>query len=311
MADSSVTRQLSIFGREFMVQGSGDYVGSISDRGGYKETFEIFEKILKPDSVCLDVGANVGLSTLALASLATTGRVFAVEPDARTCQFLAHNIRANGLSNVTVEQRFMGLDGSRKTFLFCAQNPACSPSMKPELVGRINQASERWDLLEVESVSIDNFVSSHGLEKLDFIKLDCEGADVEILSSARHTLERFRPAVVLEFNSFCLTTFARTNPADAIDTVLSTFPYVWRILPGRGTLPARIKSTLVRILDRDAGRYIFSRNRAGRSPIERVPDSYVFIHDHIVFRKGFDNLLCGFSDLETTIASSDPTRRLR
>ena len=102
--------------------------------------------------------------------------------------------------------------------------------MTPELVGRINRASERWDLLEVESVSIDSFVSSHGLQKLDFIKLDCEGADVEILSSARQTLERFRPTVVLEFNSFCLTTFARTNPADAIDAVLSAFPYVWRML---------------------------------------------------------------------------------
>jgi FkbM family methyltransferase len=308
MADTPVSRKLSIFGREFMVQGSGDYVESISDGREYKETFEIFEKIVKPASVCLDVGANVGLSTLALASLATTGWVFAVEPDARTCRFLAHNVRTNGLSNVTVDRYFIGLDGSRKTFFFCADNPACSPSMKPELVDRINRASERWDLLEVESVSIDNFVSSHGIEKLDFIKLDCEGADVEILGSARHTLERFRPAVVLEFNSFCLTTFARTNPADAIDTVLSTFPYVWRILPARGTLSARIKSTLVRILDRDAGRHIFSRIRAGPSPIERVHDSYAFIHDHIVFRKGFDNLLCGFSDLEATIAVCDTPR---
>jgi FkbM family methyltransferase len=303
MADSSVSRKLSIFGREFMVHGSGDYVESISNRREYNETFEIFEKVVKPDSVCLDVGANVGLSTLALASLATMGRVLAIEPDARTCQFLAHNIRANGLSNVTVDRCFIGLNGSRKTFLFCAQNPACSPSMTPELVGRINRASERWDLLEVESVSIDSFVSSHGLEKLDFIKLDCEGADVEILSSARQTLERFRPAVVLEFNSFCLTTFARTNPADAIDTVLSIFPYVWRILPARTTLSARIKSTLVRILDGEAGTHISSRNRVGRSPVERVPDSYAFIHDHILFRKGFDNLLCGFSDLEATIAS--------
>jgi hypothetical protein len=140
MADSSV-RRLSIFGREFMVQGSGDHVESISDGREYKETFEIFEKIVKPDSVCLDVGANVGLSTLALASLA-------VEPDTRTCQFLAHNVRANGLSSVTVDQCFIGLDGSRKTFLFWAHNPACSPSTKPELVGRINRASERWDLLD-------------------------------------------------------------------------------------------------------------------------------------------------------------------
>ena len=38
--------------------------------------------------------------------------------------------------------------------------------------------------------------------------------------------------------------------------------------------------------------------------IERVSDSYIFIHDHIVFRKGFDDLLCAFSDIEATIVPS-------
>ena len=294
MPDNAVTRRLQIFRRQFTVCGSGDYVQSIRDGHYWGDTFEIFQKVVKPDAVCLDVGANVGLTTLALASLATQGRVFALEADARTCRFLAQNIRDNGLSNVTVEQCFMGLDGARKTFLFCPYDPARSPSMQPKFLGKIPGASERWDPVEVECLSVDEFVSSHGLERLDFIKLDCEGADIEILSSARQTLERFRPTVVLEFNSFCLTTFARANPADAIEVVLATFPYVWRILRPRRTLRARAKSTADRIL----------RKTTICSSIERVSDGYIFIHDHIVFRKGFDALVCAFSDIEATALSS-------
>ena len=293
MSDNLVSRQFRILGRNFTVCGSGHYLKSKRD-GCYSEySFPIFKGLIKPDAVCLDIGANVGLSTLALASLATRGRVFAVEADARTCRFLTHNIRDNGLSNVTVEQCFMGLDGVRKTFLFCPHDPACSPSVQPELVRRINGAGERWDPVEVQCRSVDEFVSSHGLNRLDFIKLDCEGSDIEILSSGRHTLERFRPTVVLEFNSFCLSTFARTNLADAIDIVLATFPYVWRILRSPRTLGGRVKSTLDQILPRRTG-------TPTCLAIERVCDSYMFIHDHIVFRKGFDDLLCAFSDVEAS-----------
>jgi FkbM family methyltransferase len=289
MPDSSVSRRLRILGRKFSVCGQGDYIASIPDGRYHEDTFEIFRKVVTPDAICLDIGANVGLSTLALASLATRGRVFALEADARTCRFLGGNIGNNGLSNVTVEHCFIGLDGGQKTFLFCAHDPARSPSMQPELLGKINGAAERWDPVEVQCLSVDEFVSSHGLERLDFIKLDCEGADIEILSGARQTLQRFRPTVVLEFNSFCLTTFARTNPADAIDIVLATFPYVWRISPPRRTLRGRAKSTLHQILRGETG-----------TRIERVSDSYIFIHNHIVFRNGFDDLLCAFSDLEST-----------
>ena len=294
MPDDSVSRQLRILGRKFSVCGHGDYLASKPDGRYHEDTFEIFQKVVKPDAICLDIGANVGLATLALARLATGGRVFAIEADPRTCRFLTRNIRDNALSNVTVEQCFIGLDGARKTFLFCAHDPACSPSMQPELVGKINGANERWEPVEVDCLSVDRFVSSHGFERLDFIKLDCEGADIEILSGARQTLQRFRPTVVLEFNSFCLTTFARTNPADAIDIVLATFPYVWRISSPQRTLRERGKSTRGQILRRR----IWAATGAS---IERVSDSYIFIHDHIVFRKGFDDLLCAFSDIEATI----------
>jgi len=294
---NSVSRQFRILGRNFTVCGSGHYLKSKRDGRYCEDTFFIFKNLIKPDAICLDIGANVGLSTLALASLATRGQVFALEADARTCRCLTHNIQDNGLSNVTVEQCFMGLDGVRKTFLFCPYDPARSPSMQPEMVRRINGVTERWDPVEVQCLSVDEFVSSHGFQRLDFIKLDCEGADIEILGSARHTLERFCPTVVLEFNSFCLSTFARTNPADAIDIVLATFPYVWRIFRSRRTLRARLKSTLDQILP----------GRTGTPTcfaIERVSDSYVFIHDHIVFRNGFDDLLCSFSDVEPTFLAS-------
>jgi hypothetical protein len=52
-----------------------------------------------------------------------------------------------------------------------------------------------------ESVSIDAYVASHRIERLDFIKIDVDGPDLDVLKGARKSIERFRPAVVIELTT--------------------------------------------------------------------------------------------------------------
>jgi len=115
-------------------------------------------------------------------------------------------------------------------------------------------------------VSLDEVVTMQGLDRLDFIKIDCEGAELEILEGARETLSRFHPTVVLEFNAHCLMNFARINPPEALERIMRMFPRVQRVTVSR-------------------------ENKGTLAPIG---DPYVFMHDHVMKHGCREDLLCTF-----------------
>jgi precorrin-6B methylase 2 len=72
------------------------------------ETFEIdtlsaFASICEPHFIVLDIGANIGLTAIALARFCSKGKVFAVEASPDTFQYLKENIARAGLKNVSCE----------------------------------------------------------------------------------------------------------------------------------------------------------------------------------------------------------------
>ena len=64
----------------------------------------VMQRFIADDSVCLDVGANIGAMTLVMSDLASKGAVFAFEPSSRNATFLRENLARNSRSNVTVFQ---------------------------------------------------------------------------------------------------------------------------------------------------------------------------------------------------------------
>ncbi len=96
---------------------------------GCYERFElrVFKGILRPGMLILDVGANIGLfSAVAASVLGVTGRIIAVEPDARNCEFIRRTIqeKENSLTNLTVVQRAVSnMTGTGQLYL-CPDNKA-------------------------------------------------------------------------------------------------------------------------------------------------------------------------------------------
>lgn len=60
--------------------------------------------------------------------------------------------------------------------------------------------------------TVDGIVDALGLDRVDFIKVDVEGFEPQVLKGALQTIERFNPIIYLEFNSWCLMAFGETNP---------------------------------------------------------------------------------------------------
>jgi hypothetical protein len=90
--------------------------------------------------------------------------------------------------------------------------------------------------VRVECTTLDEFVEQHPLERLDLIKIDAEGFDIDVLRGAKGVLERFRPSVIMEFAGFGLTMHRNMLPADALTEIRGSFDRVFVLQPGTGWL---------------------------------------------------------------------------
>jgi FkbM family methyltransferase len=206
------------------------------------EVIALLSRTVGEDWVSIDVGANIGLESLALAVLAPRGRVHAFEPVPRTVEHLRQNVEANARD--TVEVHAMAV-GSQVTELEFFENPEfaagsyaldkASPLLR-ELLSTRRPADA---LIRVPCTTLDQFASAHGLSRLDLVKIDAEGFDLDVLAGAGDVLARFRPCVIMEFASYALSVHRSMLPADALAIVRRTFDRVF-VLGGDGGRPREI-----------------------------------------------------------------------
>ena len=150
---------------------------------------------LKPGMTFLDVGAQLGYFTLLAAWLVgDTGQVHSFEPTARTFELLQlnagfkHNVHLNRVA-VTSRSGIATLNdyGPR----FGAFNSMYDNKL-PRQAGRVNTTK-----FQVPAISIDEYVEAAGLTP-NFVKIDAESADYEILTGIEDTLKRCRPLISVE-----------------------------------------------------------------------------------------------------------------
>lgn len=161
---------------------------------------------VRPDSTILDIGANIGLSTLGLSALVPEGRVIAFEPSPRTARHLEANVIGNGARNVTVVAAAVGSEAGTVRF---ATPPGSSSGAFVVREGNTNRPAETVD---VPVIALDEWLEEHGVSRADFVKLDIEGYEPWALHGARRWLSRERPPIFMEFNSWTLLAFADVNP---------------------------------------------------------------------------------------------------
>ena len=146
-----------------------------------------------PGDVVYDMGANVGVYALALASDAPDRRIVAFEPAPATVDRLRATVRLNGLED-RIDVRPCGLGDERGERPFYR-------STYPELSAFDPESASRWEASVAEVVPVpvrrrDDVVES--LPAPDVLKLDVEGAAPAVLRGGRETLERHRPTIFLE-----------------------------------------------------------------------------------------------------------------
>lgn len=157
------------------------------------EVSKLLNRMLRPGHVAFDIGANIGMHTVVMANrVGPTGKVVSFEPDPHPYARLMQNLRLNGLD--FVDARPMALSAKTEKRKFFSHDDSignyANASLYAENVGRETAA------IEVDAVTLDDFVAQNPAPRLDAIKLLAQGEEWNVLQGAKRTIERFRPKVL-------------------------------------------------------------------------------------------------------------------
>ncbi len=194
-----------------------DYIGGrIRKYGLYEYTalqFLLPLLVRMGSPVVLDIGANIGNHALAFSHHAKA--VYAFEPIPEIFQLLKENITQNGLDHVHALNRALSDDtGDATIYINRAGNLGSS-----SLYQRNNQSESQT----IRRQRGDDALAELGLDTVDFIKLDVEGHELNVIQGLEGTLGRCRPLVLMEWNEEEAT--RRINEAAVFDDLFSGYEF--------------------------------------------------------------------------------------
>jgi FkbM family methyltransferase len=174
---------------------------------GYQEADRgeiiLMKKLLNPGSIFIDVGANIGVFSLVAASIAKHGEIHAFEPSKRLFSKLNENITLNGFTNIKTNNQGLFNEAIDKTL----HHPTGKGMVNAGAASLFPENQSEADNLEIENISLitfDSYVDKHKFTKIDLIKMDIEGAEMDALQGAVDSLIRFKPQILMELDESCI-----------------------------------------------------------------------------------------------------------
>lgn len=160
------------------------------------ELCEIFDEKIKQDFVCLDVGANIGYTSLLMAKLAGDGgKIIAFEPLPENYNVLKKNVALNTYQNIICENLALSNNISTEKFIYRSENLTAGGSIVSEKpIGLANTYQE----ISVQTITLDRYVEKNNIDRIDFIKIDVEGAEGLVIEGMKKLLIEQNPIVLLE-----------------------------------------------------------------------------------------------------------------
>ena len=149
-----------------------------------------------PNSVVVDIGANIGLFSLLAASISPDIKIHAFEPSADSFVLLQKNVVANGCANIQCYQYAVcGKTGETNLYL---DPDSIGDSVLSGWVGKDNVVGTE----RVPCISLDDLFTRCGITFCDYLKMDCEGSEFDVLFSASSQTLIKIGAIALEYHEY-------------------------------------------------------------------------------------------------------------
>jgi FkbM family methyltransferase len=196
----------------FHIDNSRDHIQQFHCRGEFYEMRQLLahRDLIAGKSTVLDVGANVGNHTLFYARHTKAARVYPIEPNPVAVQILTRNVNANAARGAVIDLRYLGLaaggNSGRVRLENLPENNLGGASFVPSS-GNDGIRMEPLDALEFDG-------------PVTFVKIDVEGAEIDVLKGAETLIAKDRPSLAIEVdhrNSEMFWEWARANGYQVID----------------------------------------------------------------------------------------------
>jgi FkbM family methyltransferase len=165
-------------------------------------TLKLFSTILKQGDVIIDVGANSGLYSIFYSKLVgDEGKVHAFEPDSVTFSLLNENLKLNNCNNVVTHNFALSNKESRIEMISFIHDDLKLQSgdsfkyIKEVAVDKINAGNNAMNAFKLDDLEEFNSAS-----RIDFIKIDVEGAELLVLQGSINTILKHKPIIILELS---------------------------------------------------------------------------------------------------------------
>jgi FkbM family methyltransferase len=156
------------------------------------KSVKFVKKTLSEGDTFLDIGANIGCFTLVGSQkVGRSGRVIAFEPVDFVSKKLENNIFLNKLDNVTIVRKAVyEKDTHIKLHLARQENLGMSSIQRHD--------SESGEIINVEAISLDEYLRKENINEVKIIKIDIEGAELPALKGMDNILSRLKPVLMVE-----------------------------------------------------------------------------------------------------------------
>lgn len=160
-------------------------------------------EFLPANATIFDIGANAGLLTVVFSKhIAPQGNVFVYEPDLQNIRQLKMNLELNQCTNCVVREAAVQDKANVKTVNFHIRRALDGDGNENRgLSSLIALPLHEQESITVEATTIDEEVRKSNISKVDFVKIDVEGAETLVLNGGQKTFERDRPIVQYEYST--------------------------------------------------------------------------------------------------------------
>ncbi len=190
---------------------------------------QIFKQYLpKKTEGMIDVGANIGVVTLLMEQYVNSSKILSIEPNQTAYQFLERNCASNHLTPIMMN---CAAGENRGNLHFCstAGSSSWSHIVTEDHINPILS-------YDIKVEQLDYLVAESGLKQVDFIKIDTEGHEWQVLKGATNIIKTYNPWIFMEFNSWTLIAFSNINPRGFMEYLMNTYEQVGQVRQGQDIL---------------------------------------------------------------------------
>lgn len=167
-------------------------VGNIPKDAYYNHLTEmVMERVLKPESTCIDIGCYRGEILERMMQYARRGRFLAFEPLPDHYNEL---VRKFPFENVRLYNLALSDSAGTSSFNYVVSNPAYS-GLKKRPYGRPHEEERQ---IEVSTERLDSILKAASVDSVDFIKIDVEGGEYDVLKGAIDCIRQNQPIIIFE-----------------------------------------------------------------------------------------------------------------